>query len=658
MFGYGTLSVQAAVNRCRKLSRGASVLLVGDFTDRNPDHIDEGVRLQSAAEVRSVEPWGSDDSVPVLILHDDTLISRSALARLHRTHQHTGQPTVPWTNDIGTDHDMGALPIDVASERELDTVRPPDESTSLTTAATAIVATREQAISILHLGISDAATRLLRPEFVVAKAVASHIGSCLVVEESGEMPDAPLLVASMIVKNEGKVIERCLQSLTEIVDRIEIVDTGSTDDTVAKCLALGAVVSHFPWQDDFAKARNVALDRCRDARYVLIVDADEVAQCADPQRLRSFLGTDDNEHDTFKVMVNNVGNDATSSGVSSVRIAPTTDTRWVGRVHEMLTRRGDLATLNGPLLEMITFDHFGYQQASVTEKGKRQRNLDLAEAAHLANPDFKTRFDLARTLAWQPDTTARAVLLFQEALSDPGDVGAPALAYAEANIAADHLAKLELDRAAQRAERAIDLCSGEFLGHLVLAKSWEMLGHDTKIAEAHRIRTTSKLARPIFGVDTFRAQTDSITVGALTRLGRVEEAIALTMQILSDRSDLFGYWADLANGLAPGVRLDILSRLIQVSDHSGFVDQLKTAIPPGELAELILIHTSKTRPPTEALITGIMAAVVADNASTAAQLARIASGGLTSDQAAVIADRVRQRGMPHVAAILEEPLLV
>ena len=37
----------------------------------------------------------------------------------------------------------------------------------------------------------------------------------------------------MIVKNEEKVLERCLECLKDIVDEMIIVDTGSTDATKA-----------------------------------------------------------------------------------------------------------------------------------------------------------------------------------------------------------------------------------------------------------------------------------------------------------------------------------------------------------------------------------------------------------------------------------------
>ena len=40
------------------------------------------------------------------------------------------------------------------------------------------------------------------------------------------------LTLFMIVKNESKIIQRCLESVKDIVNTIVISDTGSTDDTV------------------------------------------------------------------------------------------------------------------------------------------------------------------------------------------------------------------------------------------------------------------------------------------------------------------------------------------------------------------------------------------------------------------------------------------
>jgi glycosyltransferase involved in cell wall biosynthesis len=43
--------------------------------------------------------------------------------------------------------------------------------------------------------------------------------------------EAKSVCLNMIVKNESKVIERCLRSVKGCIDYWVIVDTGSTDDT-------------------------------------------------------------------------------------------------------------------------------------------------------------------------------------------------------------------------------------------------------------------------------------------------------------------------------------------------------------------------------------------------------------------------------------------
>lgn len=79
---------------------------------------------------------------------------------------------------------------------------------------------------------------------------------------------------AMIVKNESRCLERCLQSVKEMVDEIVVLDTGSTDQTVQIAESLGAKVYHFQWCNDFSAARNEALSHVT-GDWVLVVDADE-----------------------------------------------------------------------------------------------------------------------------------------------------------------------------------------------------------------------------------------------------------------------------------------------------------------------------------------------------------------------------------------------
>ena len=60
----------------------------------------------------------------------------------------------------------------------------------------------------------------------------------------------------MIVKNEEDVLERCLESVADLVDEIIIVDTGSADRTKEIAARFTSQIFDFPWQDDFSAARN------------------------------------------------------------------------------------------------------------------------------------------------------------------------------------------------------------------------------------------------------------------------------------------------------------------------------------------------------------------------------------------------------------------
>lgn len=83
-----------------------------------------------------------------------------------------------------------------------------------------------------------------------------------------------LLSAAMIVRDEARHLGACLRSLRGLADEIVVVDTGSRDATRAVARRHGARVVEFPWRDDFAAARNRALDEAC-GRFVLYIDADE-----------------------------------------------------------------------------------------------------------------------------------------------------------------------------------------------------------------------------------------------------------------------------------------------------------------------------------------------------------------------------------------------
>ena len=79
----------------------------------------------------------------------------------------------------------------------------------------------------------------------------------------------------MIVKNEEKVLARCLDSIADLMDEIIIVDTGSTDSTKEIAGRYTDRVYDFKWVDDFSAARNFAFEKAT-MDYIYSADADEI----------------------------------------------------------------------------------------------------------------------------------------------------------------------------------------------------------------------------------------------------------------------------------------------------------------------------------------------------------------------------------------------
>ncbi len=79
----------------------------------------------------------------------------------------------------------------------------------------------------------------------------------------------------MIVKNEAAVLKNCLDCLSDIMDEMIIVDTGSEDDTKKIAQSYTPYVYDYAWHDDFAAARNFAFSKAT-GDYIYSADADEV----------------------------------------------------------------------------------------------------------------------------------------------------------------------------------------------------------------------------------------------------------------------------------------------------------------------------------------------------------------------------------------------
>ena len=91
----------------------------------------------------------------------------------------------------------------------------------------------------------------------------------------------------MIVKDEEKVIGRCLESVKDLVDEIIIVDTGSKDKTKEIVSKFTDKIYDFEWVNDFAKARNFSFSKAT-KDYILWLDADDVIFEADRKKFKEL----------------------------------------------------------------------------------------------------------------------------------------------------------------------------------------------------------------------------------------------------------------------------------------------------------------------------------------------------------------------------------
>lgn len=89
----------------------------------------------------------------------------------------------------------------------------------------------------------------------------------------------------MIVKNEEAVLERCLDSIADLMDEIIIVDTGSTDRTKELAAKYTTKIYDFKWTSDFSAARNFSFSKAT-MEYIYTADADEVLDEVNRERFR------------------------------------------------------------------------------------------------------------------------------------------------------------------------------------------------------------------------------------------------------------------------------------------------------------------------------------------------------------------------------------
>jgi glycosyltransferase involved in cell wall biosynthesis len=145
----------------------------------------------------------------------------------------------------------------------------------------------------------------------------------------------PTICLNLIVKNETKVLARCLDSIVPFVDAWLIVDTGSTDGTqehVRQYFASRGIPGKLverPWRD-FAHNRTEALRLARPhADYVWIIDADEKLEYEAGFQLPSL------EADAYQLL--HRGHKSTTEFYRTQLVRSRLPFRYQGVLHEVIS---------------------------------------------------------------------------------------------------------------------------------------------------------------------------------------------------------------------------------------------------------------------------------------------------------------------------------
>lgn len=228
-------------------------------------------------------------------------------------------------------------------------------------------------------------------------------------------PPPPTLTLSMIVRNEERYLPMCLSAVRDVVDQIVIVDTGSTDKTVAIARDFGAEVYHFPWCDDFSAARNESLQHAT-GDWILWLDADEELHKESVDALKNLLRREDVAGAHLRID-NLIGGRTVSFLLTRLwRRHPAI--RFKLPVHEqILWAVGIVGRRYGRRVveaHDVILKHYGYLPNVASERKKDARNLHLLEMLVKREPENAyALFHYASALREQ-GRTREAILFFEK----------------------------------------------------------------------------------------------------------------------------------------------------------------------------------------------------------------------------------------------------
>ncbi|RYF02759.1 MAG: glycosyltransferase family 2 protein, partial [Deltaproteobacteria bacterium] len=196
------------------------------------------------------------------------------------------------------------------------------------------------------------------------------------------------LSVCMIVRDESELLPEFLCAAQGLYHELCVVDTGSTDGTLEILEDAGAKIVRVPWENDFAKARNLSLEMAT-SDWIMVLDADELVNDDFKTSVTETLSLDsagaasipirnmlDNGNGVMSFLVRMFRNDR------SIRYTHAIHEDVSDSLFEYLKRTGkSIVCIDGVV------EHLGYVRERASARNKKSRDTQMLQGLLSKNPD-------------------------------------------------------------------------------------------------------------------------------------------------------------------------------------------------------------------------------------------------------------------------------
>lgn len=228
----------------------------------------------------------------------------------------------------------------------------------------------------------------------VAPLYADRIAKVKAVQAAPKpLKATPTISLCMIVKNEERVLDACLESAAKHFDQVIVVDTGSTDSTPEICRRHSVDLRFYPWTDSFSDARNQSMIGAT-GDWIMWIDADDTVPPETIRVIRHAVANASPDEIGFVVPVRFLEEQGHGTLVDHVKVFRNLPgLQWELRIHEQilpsLRRVAEAAGIqDGGRITRLPAEvlHSGYDNSDEGQARKRLRDEKLLKLDLKENP--------------------------------------------------------------------------------------------------------------------------------------------------------------------------------------------------------------------------------------------------------------------------------